>query len=56
MIVEHPDGGHCNTDGMTHDCYGCICYGGGLINECKERVAKLLDSINNQNSNDNAKL
>ena len=40
MIVEHPDGGHCNTDGMTEEC-GCICYGCGLIKECNERIKAL---------------
>jgi len=38
MFVEHPLGGHCNLDGMTDECYGCICYGGGLIDDCKKNV------------------
>ena len=37
MIVKHPDGGSCNTDGMTSDCYGCVYYGCGLIEECNKR-------------------
>lgn len=41
MIVKHPNGGHCNTDGMTEECYGCICYGCGLIKECNKRVKAL---------------
>ena len=41
MFVKHPDGGHCNTDGMTEECYGCICFGCDLIKECKERVKAL---------------
>ena len=41
MIVKHPDGGSCNTDGMTNECYGCVCYGLGLTDRCKERVKAL---------------
>ena len=41
MLVKHPDGGHCYTEGMNPDCYGCIFYGAGLISECKERVKEL---------------
>lgn len=38
MWVNHPDGGFCNTDGMTNECYGCVNYGLGLTDRCKERV------------------
>lgn len=41
MLVKHPDGGTCNNGGMTSDCYGCVYYGAGLIDKCKERVKKL---------------
>lgn len=41
MIVNHPDGGSCNTEGMTDECYGCICYGAGLTDRCKERIKAL---------------
>lgn len=41
MLVKHPDGGTCNNEGMTSDCYGCINYDCGLIDRCKERIKKL---------------
>lgn len=44
-FIEHPDGGTCNLEGMTADCYGCICYGGGLISECRERVDRMKEKI-----------
>lgn len=41
MIVKHPDGGHCNTEGMTDECYGCLYYGAGMIDECEKRCKQL---------------
>lgn len=41
MIVKHPDGGHCNTKGMTDECYGCVYYGRGMTDECEDRNEKL---------------
>ena len=44
-FVEHPDGGHCNLEGMTEECYGCVYHGCALITECKERVKELKEAI-----------
>ena len=45
IYMEHPDGGHCNLMGMTDDCYGCAMYGGGLTEECADRVYELKRAI-----------
>jgi len=45
VFITHPDGGHCNIVGMTPGCYGCGYYGGGLINNCLDRVKKLKEWI-----------
>ena len=47
MFVEHPLGGHCNLDEMTDECYGCICYGAGLIDDCKKNVEILREYYKN---------
>lgn len=44
-FIEHPDGGHCNLEGMTDDCYGCVCYGCSLVDECESRVKELKEAI-----------
>lgn len=40
-FVLHPDGGYCNTEGMTDECYGCYCYGTGDVERCRKRVKGL---------------
>lgn len=45
VFVEHPDGGHCNVAGMTTECYGCVCYGCGLVDMCNDNVKKLREWI-----------
>lgn len=45
VFLSHPDGGHCNVVGMTDDCYGCVCYGCALIDQCVNRVKELREWI-----------
>ena len=44
-FVPHPDGGMCNPNGMSDACYGCICYGASLVDECNEHVEKLIKHL-----------
>lgn len=53
MLLKHPDGGHCYLEGMTDNCYGCICYGGGLIAECEEHVKRLREYYQNKTTEEN---
>jgi len=44
-FIPHPRGGYCNPNGMTDACYGCVCYGAGLTDECKKLVEELRQSV-----------
>lgn len=41
IFIDYKGEGHCNLRGMTTECYGCACYGGGLVVQCNEYVKKL---------------